>query len=220
VKGEESLVSILGTHYLQAVTRLLEDLLALPAGPPADRVKAPYPENAYSASICILSAICFESCVMKIRSEHPEHHGPERLDGAIEYFGLLYPTYPGLEQLRDVFVLRNCLVHNHVWKLDISWDEQLNLKVEDAAKAAFSGDKNYAARVDPDARRTRVLGLHVVPIDVDRTDTFKVIRAVWSALEFIDSVSPSMLGAAKLPLQLYGGKKVRFPEVVRGMPDA
>jgi hypothetical protein len=218
VKGQESLVSILGTHYLQAVARLLEHLLPLPVGP-ADQAKTPYPENAYSASICVLSAICFESCVMKLRFAHPQHHGPDKLGGAIEYFGLIHPDYPGLEQLRDVFVLRDCLVHNHVWRLDVAWDERLSLKVEDATKAAFSGDKKYAARVDPDARRTRILGLHVVPIEVDRTDAFKVIRAIWSALEFIDSMNLITLTAAMLPLQ-YCGKKVRFPEVVRGLPDA
>ena len=217
MKGEESLVSILGTHYPQAVAGLLENLLPLSPAP-ATRDKTPYPENAYSASICVLSAICFESCIMKLRSERPEHQGREQPRRAIDYFGLLHPTYPALEQLRDVFVLRDSLVHNHVWKLNISWDEQLNLNVDDATKAPFSGDKTYAARVDQAARRTKLLGLHVVPIEVDRTDAFKVIRVVWSGLEFIDSVYPSMISAAKLSLQ-YGGNKVRFPEVVRGLPD-
>ena len=215
---EESLVSILGTHYLQPVATLLDAILTLQEQGP-DRMKTPYPENSHSASVCILSAICFESCVMKLRFINPLHHDPSKRGGALGYFELVHPGYAGIEDLWDVFVLRDVLVHNHVWTLDFSWDANVTLKLDSTAKAAFSGDRKYAERVDEEARRTRKLGLHVVPIEVDRSDAFKVIRTVWTGLQFIDSLNLNLLAAAMLPLQFHG-RKVRFQEVIDALPDA
>ncbi len=215
---QESLVSILGTHYLQPITTLLEAILGLQE-PGSDRIKTPYPENAHSASVCVLAAICFESCVMRLRFVNPLHHDPSKRGGALAYFESVHPGYAGIEDLRDVFVLRDALVHNHVWTMDFSWDADFSLKRGSTVKAAFSGDKKYAERVDEATRRTRRLGLHVVPIEVDRSDAFKVVRTVWAGLLYIDSLNLNLLAGAMLPLQ-FRGQKVRFPQVIDALPDA
>lgn len=216
--ADESLVSILGTHYLQPVAVLLEAILRLEKQG-SDRTKTPFPENAYSASVCVLSAICFESCAMKLCFLNSVQHDPGTKIRALAYFESIHPDYAGIEELRDVFVLRDALVHNHVWTLDFSWDADFTLKLDSTIKAAFSGDKKHAQRVDEATRRTRRLGLHVVPIEVDRSDAFKVVRVVWAGLEFLDSRHPNLLAAAKLPLHFCGGK-VRFQQVIDALPDA
>lgn len=209
-------MSILGTHYLQPITVLLEKLSAEPSRP-AGSIKTPYPENAYAASLCILSVVCFESCVMKLRFGKPQHHGAGRIP-ALEYFRSLHPDYPGLEDLADLCVLRDVLVHNHVWVMDLSWDRSLTLKVAGARKALFSGDKKYADRVNQKTRRTKYLNLHVVPIEVDRSDAYTAVRVVWEALLYIDSMNLGALGAAFLPVFPRRGKR-RFDKVLDALPD-
>ena len=56
-----------------------------------------------------------------------------------------------------------------------------------AVKHPAFGDKKYSARVNPNTRRTKALGLSIVPTRVDRRDAKRVFQTVWKTLLFLES---------------------------------
>ena len=71
-EGKDQLISIVGTAYFQPIADLLNHLMSYPYSEPND-VQTGRRENGYSASICILAVVCFESFLMRVRYKNKSH---------------------------------------------------------------------------------------------------------------------------------------------------
>jgi hypothetical protein len=61
------------------------------------------------------------------------------------------------------------------------------LVLHGASKHPAFGDKKYSGRVNPTTRRTKALGLSVIPTRVDRRDARKVFDTIWKTLLLLES---------------------------------
>ncbi len=212
--GNDKLISVIGNAYFQPIATLVEALLQESA-PESDELKTTSREYGYSAAICVLSVVSLESWAMRLRFFNQTHAAAQE-HTALEFLVKLHPALPLQGELREVVVLRDILVHNHVWELDFSWDSTYTRTVDQAALAPGFGDRKYAACVDTATRTTRALGLNVVPLKVDRGDVTKVIRTVWAVFMYLEANDPNARFLSHFALK-FRSRKAYFKDVVAAL---
>lgn len=206
------LVSIVGSSYFQPIAELFSNLRQrLPEGG-TNAVQTSSTENGYAASICILSVVCFESYLMRVRYINRQHAATcERT--ALDFLQKMYPQFPDLSKITEVFILRDVLAHNHLWELEVSWNDELKMLLHNATKDQGSGDNKYRRCVDMQSRTTKALGLNVVPIRVNRTDARKVLATVWDGLLFLERENRNQCSVSRLGVWLEG-RSMKFGDFV------
>ena len=188
----ESIVSIVADAYLFPIADLSSKLFSDLTLSQND-VQASQLENGYASSLCILTAVWFESYAMRVRylnSQSP--HGS--IKEPVSFIKALYPDFPLYDEMMEVFVLRDTLAHNHLWMIEFEWDDTGDMKLNSAVKDAFSGDKKYRHYVDSNTRRTKTLKLNVVPTRVCNSDFKIVLKTVFDALWFVRTKDPAHIG--------------------------
>lgn len=132
----EEYVSIVGSSYLFPITIISESLFHdIPFS--QNEVQASSVENGYSTSLCILVTAWFESYTMRVRYlNNTSTHVSEK--HCVRFLKELYPDFPFYDELMEVFVLRDTLIHNHLWMINFSWDKTAGMKLREAKIDAFS----------------------------------------------------------------------------------
>lgn len=180
----DDVVTIVGSAYFQPIADLVQNLLRKEPG-------GPFPggsgvrENGYSTSVIVLLVAMLESFTSRLRFVR----NTELIAGGRSTPDLLEEYFPGLptkDDLVEVFLLRNVVVHNHIWHLDVSNYEAELRTISTPQNLGCQTNKHYADVVDVVARRTRKLELNVNPTAVDRRDVLTVFRVVWKTLEFMN----------------------------------
>ncbi|WP_350152594.1 hypothetical protein [Nitrosomonas sp.] len=122
-----------------------------------------------------------------------------------EQLQIFFPDLPNKEDLAEVFLLRNVVVHNHVWHLDVS-DVEANgaSTLANPKDLKFQTKRSYDAIVDLAMRKTRRLGLNVNPTAVDRWDAGVVFRVIWDTLLFMNAKNFSHTPLAGQTVQFRG----------------
>lgn len=207
-----NLITIVGSSYFQPIADLVEILLRKP-------VPEPYAagtsnrENGYAASITVLLVAVLESYTARLRFLR----NGEVLAGSKSTPELLadyFPDLPTKEELIEVLLLRNLVVHNHVWHLDVSDVETQGAPTLSTPKElGFQTNKHYDMVVDLASRKTKRLSLNASPTAVDRRDVKKVFEIVWQTLLFMNSKSYSDTPLAGRSVR-YGGKFRQFEELI------
>jgi hypothetical protein len=123
----------------------------------------------------------FESYVSRLRFTRSATI-PATLRSATEVVTAAFPNLRHRKALADVYVLRDLLIHNHLWEVEYEWGGPQAMVLRKATRHAAYGDKKYNARVNQVAHRTKALRLSVLPSRVDRTDVLKVFDTLWKTL--------------------------------------
>lgn len=181
---KETLVSILGSSYFQPIADLIDRWFSRPR-PRSNAVQSGYYEHGYATSVILLLVAMFESYVVRVRYLH-RGAVPNKLRSAIDVLAYIYPSIRNKKALTDVYVLRDAVFHNHLWEIEFSWGGSPAMVMHGAAKHPAFGDTKYAPRVNSQTRRTKALGLSIVPTRVNRTDTRKVFETAWNTLLFLE----------------------------------
>ena len=183
----DDVVTVVGSAYFQPIADLLQNLLRKAPG-------GPFPggsgvrENGYSASIIVLLVTMLESYTSRlrfVRNTEVIAAGRSTPDLLADYF----PDLPTRQDLVEIFLLRNVVVHNHIWHLDVSNYEAELRTVSTPQELGFQTNKHYGDIVHVASRKTRRLGLNINPTAVDRGDVLAVFRIVWATLEFMNRKS-------------------------------
>jgi hypothetical protein len=158
------------------------------------------PENGYSCSICVLGVIALESFIMRARYVNKADHPIDR-KSCVEFLKSLYPDFDRVEELREIFVLRDIIAHNHLWKIDFAWDEEWGMKFLVASKDPASGDQKYKSCVNMDTLKTTKLRLNVNPIKIGKPEVVRVIEEVWNTLTFLENKDRSQCNVSDRPVR-------------------
>lgn len=210
------IITIVGTSYFQPIADLIERMLKRPAVPD-NTTRSGHFENGYAAATAVLLVATLESFVSRVRFLRNAEvvSGKDVPDQLLHFF----PDLPNHRELTEVFLLRNIVVHNHVWHLDVSAvDEQGVGTIASPKDLKFQTKKSYDAIVDVRTRRTVLLGLSASPISVDRYDVGAVFRAIWTTLKFMNGKNFSHTPLAGQTVQ-FGGTLQQFEELIELLPS-
>jgi hypothetical protein len=164
-KDQSNLVTIIGERYLQPIADLMEKWLARPLPPPPNKVQSGFYENAYAAAVVLLMVAMFESYVSRLRylQDAKGKAVPTEKRKAMEVIRHVFPRLRHKKALEDVYVLRDLLIHNHLWEVAYQYGGSTPMVLNSATKSLASGDEKYALRVNSVTRRTKALRLSALP---------------------------------------------------------
>ena len=183
-----NLITIVGAAYFQPIADLVDRWPAVAKGRRPNRVKSGFYEQGYASSVVLLLVAAFESYVARVRYIQGPRVPPSSR-GALDVVRALYPKLRHMKALEDVYVLRDTLAHNYLWVVDYEHGGNPPMVMRSALKNQAYGNKRFDARVDMSTRKTKALGLHILPSRVDRRDALKVFQTLWKTLGRFEATS-------------------------------
>lgn len=204
------IISIVGTSYLQPISDLVDGMLQHePVASNSSRTG--HFENGYAAAITVLLVATLESFVSRLRFLRNEEVVPGKdVPDQLEIF---FPDFPHKAELSEVFLLRNIVVHNHVWHLAIGEGDKPEVTtLATPRQLRFQLKKTYDSSVDLTTRKTVLLGLSASPTSVDRNDVGTVFHVVWKTLAFMQKKNFSHTPLAGQHVK-FRGKLCEFHEL-------
>lgn len=209
------IVTIIGSSYFEAISVLLENLERHEELSPSD-FKSGHYENGFAASICVLSVISLESYVMRVRYINDEEGDKLNKHSVSKYLTHLYPDFPYIDEIKEIFALRDLLAHNHLWKVELELEEGVGLKKKSAIRKS-SGDHKYLNVIDISEEKTKKLGLNVNPIKVGGYDARKTLKCMWMILLFLEKKNRNQCYVSHLHVT-HKGEDMKMGELV-GLPE-
>lgn len=189
-------ITVIGPNLMQPICTMLEKLIELPKEEGETMSRRP-DERGYSISICLLLAVMTESFIMRARYLNSQNPASSERTPA-KFISTKYPGLSLLDELVEIFIIRDVIAHNHLWKIESTgdtniWMDLLNKEIDPLTEIQM--DKKYNQLVDVDSGTTKNLGLHVIPTQINRTDVVKVLKVVIDTLKYIDNKENFALGA-------------------------
>lgn len=209
---KDDLVTIIGDSYFEPICTLLEKLERFEEH--KSDVQSGFFVNGFAVSICLLAVACLESYVMRVRFVQKASQEDIRTP-VVNYLRSLYKHFPYNDELIEIYILRDIIIHNHLWELGFVWEEE-GMSITSATKRS-AGDIKYRNNVDESARKTRVLGLTVNPIKVGKKEVNQVLQTMWRILLFLEKEDRNQCYVSAGHYR-YKGQIVQFGAVV-GMPE-
>ena len=209
-----SLVTILGDSYFEPITTLFEKLENL-KDIGSNEIQAGGQENGFASGIAILSAVCLESYVMRVR--YANSATQDQLDNVkvSAYLKSIFPKFKFEKEIIEIFILRDVLAHNHLWEIDARINEDGDLQQENISKRS-NGNKKYKHYVNESVHKTKNLELNVNPIKVGFQDIRTVFKSMWKILLFLESQDRSQVYVSSIRVT-YKEKRIKFEELVNAL---
>ena len=216
-RGRNKLVTILGSAYFEPIADLI-DRLTKPKRSRPNRIKSGERESGYAASCVLLLVAMFESYASRLRWAQGARV-PDSTRSAVDVVLTVFPKLRHRKALQDVYVLRDLLMHGHVWEVEYEWGGPVPLKLLSATMHTAYGDKKFRSRVNMNTHRTKALGLSVFPSRVDRTDLVKVFETIWKTLLVLEADNRFQCYVSHLHVR-YRGKSVLFSSLATELRSA
>ena len=216
-RGRNKLVTILGSAYFEPIADLI-DRLTKPKRSRPNRIKSGERESGYAASCVLLLVAMFESYASRLRWVQGARV-PDSTRSAVDVVLTVFPKLRHRKALQDVYVLRDLLMHGHVWEVEYEWGGPVPLKLLSATMHTAYGDKKFRSRVNMNTHRTKALGLSVFPSRVDRTDLVKVFETIWKTLLVLEADNRFQCYVSHLHVR-YRGKLVLFSSLAAELRSA
>jgi len=202
-------VSIIGMNYTLPISSLVEKILDEERLPPIDT--ATVYDNGYSVGIIVLTILMLESFVRRASLVLEDEY-----DNVFKYIKNTFSDYSRIDILEELFVLRDAIVHNHLWSMNASWDERGIMHVSDINHLA-GGDKKYKRVIDQETHRTKILKMRLRPTCICFEEAFIVLHETYMFFEYLESKNRNIIYLDAIIIK-YGNKALRFPQFIKEIP--
>lgn len=172
VRIDEASLSVLVHAWVLALEPHLSALAAITLAAEPNTHEVSPRENAHAVAAAAMAIFLIESKEARLHA-----------------IGSRWSVAPELEeQLTELRVLRNSLVHDHIWEVLLrrsndDWARPGELQGAEARYGLVDRPQYLKASVDRGTMRTRVLDLHLVPTEVRRWDVARLWPVVVEALD-------------------------------------
>ena len=211
---QDEIVTIVGSAYLHPISVLIEELTKNDKGNLNTNQASPL-ENGFASSICVLSVVLLESYVMRVKYANGASKKDINRTPTHIYLKKLYSDFPFEQELKEIHIVRDILVHNHLWEVKFQWDDALGI-VDIASNKRSDGDSKYKECVDASTGLTSKLRLNTSPIKIGASDAKEIIQTVWRILLFLEGKNTGQCYVSHL-LTKHDGKMQKFGKII-GLP--
>jgi hypothetical protein len=211
----DSMVAIEGSSYFGPISVLLEKLEKYVSSGSGE-VRTDNAVNGFACSICLLAVACLESYIIKIRSADKSAQSLINREPHSNYMRKLYQDFPFVKELVEIYMLRDMIVHNDLWKTSCYWYDEDGLTSQEINNGS-DRDVKYGRFVDADSGKTKSLCLNISPMKVDASDASKMLHTVWNTLIFLEKKNSVQCHVSHLTVR-YKSKMVKFGKVI-GLPE-
>lgn len=206
-------VSIVGNSYLQPAVDLLARTLSTNRRLWRTQVMVNSFECGHAAGSCLLAMLCLESFIVRLAYLKGGTKAGRKLN-ALAFFEQQYPKYHSLQKLREAFVLRDLLAHNHLWEIESKTNSSGHEVITRAVLHPGFGDPKFEASLAPTKRKTKHLRLHAIPTQVGREDAVKIHETVYQALKQLEEDDINICQTSNLMVH-FRGRYREWHEVIR-----
>ena len=209
-RQRDSLVTVVGSAYFQPIGDLVKRLVRRKPHR-LNRVQSGYDEHGYSASIVLLLVAMFESYMSRVRFVQPGRVKTQ-VKSALDVVRAVFPSLRHMSALEDVYVLRDLLMHSHLWEIEYEYGGPVSMVLKQATLHPGYGDKKFLARVNMKTHRTKALGLSVFPSRVNRRDVLKVFETIWKTLQRFEKQNLNQVSVSNVRIR-FGTQRMLFSEL-------
>ena len=202
----EDILSVIGSQLFQPLADLIGHMVARPYQK-SDQVSSNYYEGGYATSIILALTVAVESMVARDRYFNSCARGYEGLP-VPEYMRKVH-HYRYYVRLSELFVLRDAIVHNHVWKLCYVLRPQGGRRLVSALRVSWSGNQRLKERLNPKDLRTKLLRANVIPMRMDRKDVLKAFDVAHGVFTFLSKRGAKSVRITEEVIG-FGGKRLPF----------
>ena len=205
-------VSVLGLRLIEPLIDLVETLESLRPQGEENEVQCGRDENGYSCSVIVLSALILESALNRtryLRRDATDTH-------VAEYLRVICANPNLIQDVNEVFAIRDAIVHNHIWKAKI---DPVAMKFISPPKLIPGyGRKRFRDVLDRKTRLSRKLKLNLFPPKICRRDAYVALKAMGRALEALEEIDSNYF-PIRFEYVSFRHKPVRLPEVLNALPN-
>lgn len=209
-RQRDSLVTVVGSAYFQPIADLVERLVQLQPHR-LNRIQSGHSEHGYSAAIVLLLVAMFESYMSRVRFVQPGRV-TTKVKSALDVVGAVFPRLRHKSALEEVYVLRDLLMHSHLWEIEYEYGGSVPRVFKQAKLHPGYGDKKFQARVNMKTYRTKALGLSVFPSRVNRRDVLKVFDTIWKTLQRFEKQNLNQVSVSNIRVR-FGTPRILFSEL-------
>jgi hypothetical protein len=205
----QEIISIIGSQYFTPIAQLIDKWVdRRPVR--RDSVGASFFEGGYAVSVIILLVAAIESFVA--RDRYFSRRQPYGDHTAVpEYMKEVY-RYRGYKRLSELFIVRDAVIHSHVWALKFATRKSGSRRFVSASRISWSGNNRLKSRLNPKTYRTKLLRFNTIPSRIDRTDVIKAFGIVLATLRFLAKSGANPLPVLPFSVQ-HQGNRLSFEEL-------
>ena len=188
----QEIISIIGSQYFTPIAELVDHWVAHHTMR-RDSVGTQFYAGGYAVAVILLLVAALESFVA--RDRHFSKKQPSQKHVAVpEYMKEIY-RYRGYKRLSELFVVRDAIIHSHVWVIKYSSPKRGGRRFLSASRKSWSGNNRLEQRLNSKTYRTKLLRFNAIPSRIDGTDVVKTFDVVFTAFRFLEK-----RGARPVPL--------------------
>jgi hypothetical protein len=205
-ESHQEIISIIGSQYFTPIAELIDKWVTRrPVR--RDSVGAPFFEGGYAVATIILLVAALESFVARDRF-FSRQQPLSRFVAVPEYMKEIY-RYRGYKRLSDLFVVRDAIIHSHVWVQKFTISGSGRRRLVSANRKSWSGNNRLEQRLNSKTYRTKLLRLNAIPSRMDRTDVVKTFEVVFAALRFLEKKGANHIPVLPFLVQ-HQGQRLSF----------
>lgn len=206
-ESHQEIISIIGSQYFTPIAELVDRWVASCPTERRDSVGTQFYAGGYAVAVIVLLVAALESFVA--RDRHFSKKQPSERHVAVpEYMKEIY-RYRGYKRLSELFVVRDSIIHSHVWLIKYGSSKRSGRRFISATRKDWSGNSRLKQRLNPKTYRTKLLRFNAIPSRIDGTDVVKTFKVVFATLRFLErrGANPVFLLASSIPHQ---GRLISF----------
>jgi hypothetical protein len=160
------MLSVLAVEWVMALAPHLDALAGMPKAHSTESILVAPIEGAHSIAAIVMLAFAVESLGARLVASG-------RLVGQVPdaiVNGLPHDDWQ--QEVVELLVLRNVVTHNHIWRIAVTLDSNLDTVALDESEHLYGlrERRDYRRAVNVGDDLTKRLRLHVVPSSIQRTD--------------------------------------------------
>jgi|AntRauTorckE6833_2_1112554.scaffolds.fasta_scaffold18690_2 hypothetical protein len=174
-------VTVIGNSYIFPISDLLKTLIDFPTKG-VNQVQTSVQENGYSVSVIVLIVLYIESLSVRIKFEKNDFSNRS----ALVFLESLLEETKLIENIKELFVIRDCIAHNHLWHAKFKFDnEQDEMHLLEAKLNSQFGDKKFSEVINLEDRTTKELKLNLFTTRINFQDVQIVLKTLQAFIEYI-----------------------------------
>jgi len=209
-KKREVNISCIGISFIEPILGLYRKLDSFHFSGES-KVQVSSRENGYSVSIIILSILLIESVLNRVR------YIEKSKQSNLKFFEKKLDNSDLLVKLYEIYVLRDLIVHNHIWRISYEFDRDYKeINIYQKLLKGYGDkkpDRKYVNYVDKRKKCTKKLKLNVNPIKVNKIDVIKVFEVMKELFSFLERRNKGYFPLSNFPFK-YGNQYLNFYEII------
>ena len=166
-------------------------------------------EHGLSSGIILLSVAMVESPLN--RAKYISNSDEK---GALNFYKNHIDNKDIYRDLEEIYVIRDSIIHNHIGKVDVPNPENLNDPKITYYLFPNYGDNKFKRAANLKTKKTKRLGLNIIPTRLNRKDVIKVLKVVWSLSISLQERDEKYFPLGNFPFQWDNSQYYKFPQLI------